>query len=277
MRTSLTPPDLEQIVRSMSQPANGVLSADRPLYYRIYRAIADEIASGRLQPGDRLPVERALCEQFGVSRATVRRALRALAEDGLLDSSLRRGSFVASGPLGEPPNVLLSFAAMAAARGYASSAKVLSQSVRPTTIDEADILMVAPGSGLFVLERLRLLEDMPVAIELSRISIVRAPGVDDVDYSTTSLYETLETRCGVTPTRADVTIEAVAADPAMAALLDVEPGTPLLLTNDTMFDRSGDPVSIDRTHFRSDRYRFRTSLHSRSGVPGGGSQRTVVH
>ena len=74
----------------------------QPLYLRVYRLIADEIASGSLRPGDRLPSERELTERLGVSRATVRRALGELAMDGLVTASAGRGSFVSSGPLVPP-------------------------------------------------------------------------------------------------------------------------------------------------------------------------------
>ena len=154
----------------------------------MYRAIAEEIANGALKPGDRLPVERSLCDQFGVSRATVRRALRALANDGLIESHVRRGSFVASSPLSEPPNVLISFAEMAAARGFTVTNRVLHTEVRPATIDEAEELHVAPGSNVFVLERLRLLEGKPVVHEVDRVPLIRAPGAEAVDYEQESLY-----------------------------------------------------------------------------------------
>ena len=58
----------------------------QPLYHRVYREIAEGIESGVLQPGDRLPSERALCEQLGVSRATVRRAVEELISDGLVET-----------------------------------------------------------------------------------------------------------------------------------------------------------------------------------------------
>src|SRR5947208_8525456 len=149
-------------------PPSSVTAGNRPRYYEVYRAIADEIAVGRLRPGERLSVERALCKQFGVSRATVRRALRALADDGLIELSAHRGAFVSSGPLSEPPNVLLSFAAMAAARGLEASARVLHQEVRPATLDEAELLSIAPGSSIFQLERLRMLDGMPVSVDVNR-------------------------------------------------------------------------------------------------------------
>src|SRR5262249_14388825 len=87
--------------RSYSPPMVALGASPQPLYLRVYRLIADEIASGTLAPGDRLPSERELTGRLGVSRATVRRALGELATDGLVTASASRGSFVASGPLVE--------------------------------------------------------------------------------------------------------------------------------------------------------------------------------
>src|SRR4051794_18791722 len=109
-----------------------------PLYQRVYRLIADDVASGRLLPGDRLPAERALCAQLGMSRATVRRAFAELARDGIVEASVGRGSFVAGTQLMEPPNALLSFTALGAKRGLAATARVLTADVRASTLDEAE-------------------------------------------------------------------------------------------------------------------------------------------
>ena len=92
-------------------------AASPPLYYRVYRMIADDIASGRLSAGDRLPAERELCQQLSVSRTTVRRAFAALVEDGLIESAAGRGAFVTNDSLAEPPNALMSFSELGASRG----------------------------------------------------------------------------------------------------------------------------------------------------------------
>jgi GntR family transcriptional regulator len=237
-----------------------LLAMDRPRYYTVYRAIADEIASGTLHAGDRLPVERALCDRFGVSRATVRRALRTLANEGLIESHVRRGSFVSSTPLSEPPNVLQGFSEMAAAHGFSVTSRVLVQRVRPAGLDEAERLEVAPGGDLFELERLRMLEGLPVVHEHSRLPLSRTPGIEDVDYTTASLYQTLETKARVRAARADYTIEAIRAEEELASLLDVEVGAPLLSVEDTTFDDAGAPICLGQQSYRGDRYRFRTTL-----------------
>lgn len=169
-----------------------LLGGSELLHRRVARAIADEIAAGGLAPGERLPSERELGERLGVSRATVRRALRELAAKGLVESHVGRGSFVAAGPIGEAPNALMSFTELGASRGLATSARVLAARTRPATLDEAELLAVAPGAPLFELERLRLLDGIPLSLDASRVPLALAPGLPDVDFGSASLYATLE-------------------------------------------------------------------------------------
>ncbi len=238
------------------------LAADELRHQQVARAIADQISAGALRPGDRLPGERALQERFGVSRATVRRALSDLSAQGLVQAQPGRGSFVAADPLGEPPEVLTSFTAMGADRGLRASATVLVADVVPTTLDEAEAFGIAPGSELFVLERLRLLDGHAVSIDRSRVPLARAPRLPAVDFTTASLYATLD-EAGAGPRRAEYAMHAVGADPRQAALLGVAPGFPLLRTTTRSHDAADRLVELGEMHYRGDRYRFRTTLTRR--------------
>src|SRR3954452_7510133 len=131
--------------------------AAQPLYHRVYREIARELETGALQSGERLPSERWFCDELGVSRATVRRAIAELVTDGLVEGR-GRGSFVAGDALVEPPNTLISMSELGRSRGLQATARVLSSAIRPATIDEADAFAIAPGAALFELRRLRMLD-----------------------------------------------------------------------------------------------------------------------
>ena len=91
-----------------SSAAEAVISPAPDLYLQVYGVITNAIRSGRLQPGDRLPTERQFSEQLGVSRATVRRGLKRLVDEGLVEASVGRGSFVCAGPMAEPANESMS-------------------------------------------------------------------------------------------------------------------------------------------------------------------------
>src|SRR3712207_463781 len=122
--------------------------ASQPLYHRVYREIAREIETGVLLLGDRLPSERWLCDELGVSRATVRLAIEELVADGLVESR-GRGSFVTGDALVEPPNALMSLSELGRSRGLEASARVLAFEVRAATIDEAETFGIAPGAEVF--------------------------------------------------------------------------------------------------------------------------------
>jgi GntR family transcriptional regulator len=240
----------------------GLLAGSELLHRRVSRVIAEEIAAGVLAPGDRLPSERELSERLHVSRATVRRALGDLADEGLIESYAGRGSFVSSGPIGEAPNALMSLSELGASRGLSTASRVLSATTRPATPDEAEMLDIAPGAVLFVLERLRLLDESPMSLDTNRVPLALAPDLLEADFTQASLYETLDA-AGAGPVRANYSVQAVAADTRRARLLEVEPGAPLLETATVAFDRTGQRVELGEMVYRGDRYRFRASLTRR--------------
>ncbi len=230
-----------------------------PLYQRVYRLLADDIARGTLRPGDRLPAERTLCGRLSVSRATVRRALAELVADGVVEASVGRGSFVSGGPLSEPPNALMSFSDLGRARGLEPTARVLSAGSRPATFEEAEAFGIVPGADVFVLERLRLLDGLPVAVDRSRLPVTRAPALGTADFTQASVYATLDS-AGISPTRAEFTGEAVRARAEDAALLELAVGDPVLVTRTTSRDESNRVVELAETVYRADRYRFTATL-----------------
>jgi len=234
-------------------------AAPDPLYYQVYSIIADAINGGQLKPGDRLPTERSFCERFGVSRATVRRALRRLVDEGLVSSTVGRGSFVISAPLAEPPNALMSFTELAAARGFTQTAQVLGQELRPATLEEAAVFGIDVTSLIFELERVRLLDGDPVAIDRTRMPLAIAPDVMQQDFSDASIYATLDA-AGAAPVQGNAVVSSVAADDHRANALGIRVGAPLLVCTTMSLDESGRLVEIGEMAYRADRYQFRATL-----------------
>jgi GntR family transcriptional regulator len=223
-------------------------------------AVADRIASGEWRPGQRLPSERRLGDAFGVSRVTVRKALVTLVEDGVVEVAHGRGWFVARSTQNDQPNVLLSFTAMARARGLEPSAIVRSHVMRDATIDEAERLRIAPGTEVLDLERVRLLDGMPVALDRNVVPLANCPALATADFTAASLYGLLRDDGGLIPSSADTTVEATAAGDAIAALLDVASSSPVLITTQTTYDQHGRALDASRIVYRGDRHRFRARL-----------------
>lgn len=236
--------------------------ASQPLYHQVYRQIAQEIEGGALVPGDRLPSERWLCDELGVSRATVRRAIEELVSDGLIEGR-GRGAFVTGQALAEPRGTLMSLSELGRSRGLDASARVLSSEIRPATIDEAEAFGIAPGADLFELRRLRMLDGMPISLDTNRVPLRLAPSLPELDFASASLYDALDGD-GHRLTRADYDVEARAVDAEEAKLLELPLGSPVLFTTTVALDELGQIVDIGRTVYRADRYRFHATLMRRA-------------
>jgi DNA-binding GntR family transcriptional regulator len=252
-----------------TDPATGDRSfrrqpSDDPAYLQVKNAIISQMSSGQLMPGDRLPPERRLSTLLDTSRVTLRRALIALMEVGLVSSSPGIGWFVRSAAIGEPPSTLVSLTAMAAANGLVASSRVLANRVREATLDEAEQLRIAPGAELFELERVRYVDGKPIAVSRVLIPLELVPSIVSVDFATQSLYQLLEESFGVIPTRADYGVEARLPDPVVADLLEMSPTGPILEARQITFDQHGHPLELGWIAYRGDRYRFRATLERRA-------------
>ncbi len=237
-----------------------------PLYLQLYDDIAAQIASGSLRSGGRLPPERQLCVEWGVSRTTVRRAMAALEADGLVQAVQGRGTFATSPRLAEPPNALLSFTQLAAERGASAGARVLRAEVRTATLDEAERFRISPGGEVFELERLRTMDGLPVALDHSVVPLSAAPGLTEADWEHASLYALLR-EADSAPIRADYALEARAADARCAEQLELAVGAPVLVAETASYTLDERLVEIGRIVYRGDRYRFRSTLSAQPPRP----------
>lgn len=232
-----------------------------PLWIQALQLIRAEIDEGALQPGMRLPPERELCQQLNISRMTLRKALNQLVEDGVLNSSHGRGWYVAKAQAAdrEWPSNLESFSETAARMGLTASSRVLTAHARPANLDEAEDLGIAPGTPLFRLERVRLLDGVPIALDLTRIAASLVPDLGEHDFSSESFYDSLAA-AGVEPARANSTIEAREADAYTAEQLNLAVGKPVLVMHQVAVDAADRPLFTSVISYVGERYRLRTSF-----------------
>jgi DNA-binding GntR family transcriptional regulator len=193
--------------------------------------------------------------------------MRELERAGVLARDAR-GWAVAGPRVGEPPNELMSFSEMAAARGLTPAARVLGANVRAASLDESDVLGIAPGAAVFELERVRSMDGVPILVDRSLIPHALVAGIERTDFASASLYDTLQERFGLRPTQARFSVEAVAADGRDAEALEVEIGQPLLRCQQVTEDANGRAIESCEMRYRGDRYRFRATL-VRAPVAGG--------
>jgi GntR family transcriptional regulator len=221
-----------------------------PAHAQIELALETAIERGRLSPGDRLPAERRLAERYGVSRMTLRQALGALEQRGRLVRNKGRygGTFVAEAKLELAGTSALSD--QLRGLGLAAGARVLAASERKAGPDEAEL-----GTRVYSIERVRLANGEPVALERGAYSVEAFPGMLDGPLDG-SLYELIRGRYDDVPVRAHERLEPALAQPEEAAALEIEPGAPVMLVERTAYSATGRPVEHSRDVFRGDRTRI---------------------
>jgi GntR family transcriptional regulator len=234
-----------------------------PLHVQIRAHILDLIEDGELAPGHQVPTERELADRFGVSLAPVRQAVLDLAKEGYLVRARGKGTFVREQPVLEDIAILTSFTESMRAKGIEPEMRILRQELTPALAEIADGLRTRERR-LILLERLALVEGIPVALLAAYLSPARFPELLDAPLEGRSLYRTLLEQDGTTMSKAESILEVARCDATRAALLGIAPGTPVLQVDGLTFDQRDEPVEFSRVRYRTDRFRFRLDSFLRS-------------
>jgi GntR family transcriptional regulator len=228
-----------------------------PLYHQIYMVMRGVIEQNEVGPGTLLPGEQALTLQFAVSRITVKRALNELAADKLVSRHRGRGTIVA--PRSSIPMVRSSFDNLIESlqeMGLVTQIELLEVGEVSAGDSAAGSSLKLPANALLHrVVRRRLLEGQPLAylITFTPKDIAASFSVEDVAHKT---FLALLERAGAAPHEAEQWITAVAAEPQMAAALDVSVSAPLLKIERIMRDASGRPVQLSLGYYRPDRFQY---------------------
>lgn len=222
-----------------------------PRYREIEQALRSRVAA--LRPGDRVPSDTELCEEFGVSRMTARSAVAQLAAEGLIIRDPGRGSFVAEPPAHRRADTLMTFTREMRRQGRVPSSRLLDRSVRAASAPESADLHLAPDDPVVSLRRIRLADGVPVAFEHAVLPGRTAAAVMAADLVAGSLHEALIAG-GFVPVRGQATIVAEAATDEDAALLGVARGVPLLVERRVIVDDAGRPIERTCSRYPADRY-----------------------
>lgn len=224
-----------------------------PVWQSIHDSLHRDIAERRYRPGDKLPTEAALAKRFGVNRHTVRRALGALAEAGLVHARRGAGVFVTHDPAEYPIGKRVRFHRNLRAAGRLPARTVLALETRAASADEAEALALPPEDGVHVYEGLSLADDQPIALFRSVFPAARLPGLPGALGRRASVTEALRDEGVADYTRAWTRLTAKLATATQARHLQTAEGAPLLRTVSLNIDPAGRPVEYGRTWFSGDR------------------------
>jgi GntR family histidine utilization transcriptional repressor len=193
-------------------------------------------------PGGLIPGEEALSEEFGVARATVNRALRDLAEAGVIERKKRAGTRVAAFPVRRARLEIPVIRLDVLARGLAYDFKLLADRMAPAPVPVTARLGLPEGANLRYLETLHLAGGRPYVLESRWLNPAILPDPSP-DFAKESANEWLITH--VSLVAGDIAFTAEAANPREAEVLGVPPGTALLIAERTTQGTTG-PVTLVR-------------------------------
>ena len=232
----------------------------KPLYQIVVESILDQVDSGQLIANQRLPSESELCQIYSVGRNTIRRAISELVNDGVLRTVAGVGTFVVDTRLEKTAEYLFGFSQEMQILGKYVSSRVLEASIIPADPFLSRRLQIPLGAEVVFLNRVRLMDGEPTAIERSYIPHDLCPGILEYDFSINSLYETLSTVYDKRPDHAEQVIEASLATPEVCQLLELTPPAVVFVFHRETKMATGQVVEYVDSEVRADRFRFFTNL-----------------
>ncbi|WP_078550155.1 GntR family transcriptional regulator [Litchfieldia alkalitelluris] len=230
-------------------------SSPIPIYYQIEEQIKALIESGKLKSGDCLPSEREYAEKFKVSRMTVRQAINNLVNDGFLYREKGKGTFVAQKKFEQVLHGLTSFTEDMKARGLTPGNRIFSFELLFANELIAKQLDMTVRDPVYQIERIRLADNEPIALETSFIS---ANLIKDLTKEAMhqSLYNYIEEELNLRIDYSTQEIEAAPAGDKEAEALGIKKGTPILKILRKSYLEDGKPFEMVKSAYLADRYKF---------------------
>ncbi len=240
----------------MSNPLRLNKRDHKPLFKQIADGVRGQIEAGQLKAGEPIPSEREYVEQLGVSRMTVRAALDELVREGLLVRQHGRSTVVAGARIHKNALGFMSFTEDMRSRGLEASSRLLRLEAEVADAAVAAQLGLGVGERVIRIERVRLANGEPMALERCFLPHARFGRLLEEDLTQQSLYDVLERRFDCRPMLAEESIEATLLDTQEARQLGVARNSPALLARRSTRDEPGQLIEAVQTLYRADRYRM---------------------
>src|SRR5436190_15084467 len=226
----------------------------------LWRLVADGIergiADGRFAAGDKLPGEVEIAETYRVNRHTVRRALAALAERGIVRAERGSGTYVEAQKLAYPLRSRTRFSEIVGADGREPHGRLIEASDDVATRELARELGLKAGAPLVRIETIRLADRTPICVSTTWLSAERFPDAGKVFANVRSMTK-LVAHYGIRDfRRASTRITAGIVDATDAARLDRSEERRVLVVDSTDVDTAGEPLTTKRSRFAAERVEF---------------------
>ncbi len=231
-----------------------------PLYYQLKSFIENQISSGSWKPGEQIPSEAELCQEFQVSRTTIRQAISELVSLGKLKRTQGRGTFVTKYNIEKPMFRLTGFSQDMKLRGLKPNSKVLKLETIPPSAHIIQYLHLKENEPVILLKRLRRADDQLMAIDNCYLPFNRYSALLHENLEKNSLYDLLAKKFDTVPLRSIRSLESIGCPSVEAELLDIEVGSPILYVVSTNFDQNDQPFEHAESYYRGDRFTFNVEI-----------------
>lgn len=228
--------------------------APKPIYLQIAEGISSVLAGGVVPAGYILPPERVLCEQFGVSRMTLRQAMGLLEREGLIESRRGLGTIITNSRLRKQQQEMRSFSEEIRERGGRPETRLVSLDLAIPASSVREFFELREDQKVYEIQRLRLNDGEPLALELARIPEWLCRGLERFDLAKTSLYQVLEESYGLQLQTCSEEISAELPNSQYRKLLSLPRNTAVLVVSRKTYGGDGRPVEFTRSVYRGDRY-----------------------
>lgn len=222
-----------------------------PYHVKFRDHFAALIEAGSLAPGAKLPPERALSDEFSITRITVRQALGRMEAEGLIFREERKGWYVSPPRFCYNPTANTGFTESISRQGRVAGTSILFKQQISSTKWLSDLLACDVGDPVFVINRLRKVDGRAVMVEQLHVRAKRCPGLLDypLDESMTAL---MADKFGIIEHRMRIKMRPTALPETPAKALGIAVGTPGLYLSRTILDQYNEVVEFDQEFWRHD-------------------------
>jgi GntR family transcriptional regulator len=251
--------ELAETMTSAQEPAE---TNSRPLHIQVRETIRRQVRAGELiDKTGRLMTEAELGKHFGVSRITIRNAIKPLVDEGMFERERGRGTFLRTNQPENWVGRLMGFSETIKDAGYQPGARVLLQGM--TNKHDGEVRKQLRERAVWQLKRVRLADDTPIAIEHAFYPPDIGLELEKRDLTSIVMYRVFESELGFDIKEATQTIGASLADATSAKLLGIKPGGPLLSIERLTVNTDGRPLELLRSVYLPDYFRLSINLTRR--------------
>lgn len=233
-----------------------------PLYHQLKQIIIEDIESGKYEVGEQLPTEIELCENYNVSRITVRRAISDLVKEKVLYRKQGKGTFVSEHKIIRELVSMGSFSDITIQSGKKPSTQILSnQTIKPDK-KLREIFKIKPDNDVLELKRLLSIDRTPFIIETSYYPVGRFPDLEHYINSNNSTYKILREHYNIDIMKAEKTIDVRLTNQEESKIFDCDPNSIMYLVNKIAYDTNDEAIHVSSSLFLASKVTFTLTVNN---------------